>query len=165
MADVPARWRGGIVCGYDTSFGCFLQPRCYNSKKGGLEQVIKNLLMDLGNVTLSYDPVKMTEPWVDGEADRDAIIRALFGHPDWGRGDDGSLTEEEIFRNARGRLPERLHPALSNIRVHWPEPDAASGRGGVSAEHEGARHEAVRAVQCARPLCAIQGRHPDSEAL
>ncbi len=83
--------------------------------------MIKNLLMDLGNVTLSYDPVKMTEPWVDGEADRDAIIRALFGHPDWGRGDDGSLTEEEIFRNARGRLPERLHPALSNIRVHWPE--------------------------------------------
>ena len=83
--------------------------------------MIKNLLLDLGNVTLSFNPVKMTDPWVADEADRDEIIRALFAHPDWGRGDDGSLTEDEIFRNARGRLPERLYPALSNILLHWPE--------------------------------------------
>ncbi len=83
--------------------------------------MIKNLLLDLGNVTLSYDPIKMTEPWVDSEADRDEILRAVFHHPDWGKGDDGSLTEAQLKENARGRLPERLHPALDQVIAHWPE--------------------------------------------
>ncbi len=83
--------------------------------------MIKNLLLDLGNVTLVFDPYLMTAPWVDNEADRDEIVRALFLHPDWGKGDDGSLTEAQICENASGRLPERLHPALRNVITHWPE--------------------------------------------
>lgn len=83
--------------------------------------MIKNLLLDLGNVTLCYDPKMMTEPWVENDADRDEILRALFSHPDWGRCDDGSLTEDKLLENARGRLPERLYPALLNVLEHWPE--------------------------------------------
>ena len=83
--------------------------------------MIKNLLLDLGNVTLSFDPKAMVAPWVDDEADRDQILRAVFLHPDWGRGDDGSLTEAELKENARERLPERLHDALDNVLLHWPE--------------------------------------------
>jgi putative hydrolase of the HAD superfamily len=83
--------------------------------------MIKNLLLDLGNVTLSYDPMKMTQPWVECEADRDEIIKAVFAHPDWGKGDDGSMTEAQLKENARGRLPERLHPALMQVLKHWPE--------------------------------------------
>ena len=83
--------------------------------------MIKNLLLDLGNVTLLYDPQAMTAPWVTNEADRDEIARALFLHPDWGKGDDGSLTEAQLHENARRRLPDRLHPALSNVIAHWPE--------------------------------------------
>jgi putative hydrolase of the HAD superfamily len=83
--------------------------------------MIKNLMMDLGNVTVRFDPKAMVEPWVTCEADRDEIIRQLFAHPDWGKGDDGSLTEAEILDNAKGRLPERLHPALEQVIKHWPE--------------------------------------------
>ena len=83
--------------------------------------MINNLMMDLGNVTVRFDPKAMVEPWVTSEADRDEIIRQLFAHPDWGKGDDGSLTEAEILDNAKGRLPERLHPALENVILHWPE--------------------------------------------
>jgi putative hydrolase of the HAD superfamily len=83
--------------------------------------MLKNLLLDLGNVTLRFDPVVMTAPWVENEADRDEIIRAVFTHPDWGKGDDGSLTEDQILKNAKGRLPRRLHPALEKVIEHWPE--------------------------------------------
>lgn len=83
--------------------------------------MIKNLLMDLGNVTLSFDPKAMITPWVENEADRDQILRAVFLHPDWGRGDDGGITEEELKENARERLPERLHGALDDVLLHWPE--------------------------------------------
>ncbi len=83
--------------------------------------MIKNLLLDLGNVTFQYDPRKMTAPWVENESDREEIVQALFAHPDWGKGDDGSLTEAQIEKNARGRLPERLHPALKKVIEHWPE--------------------------------------------
>jgi len=83
--------------------------------------MVKNLLLDLGNVLVRFDPAEMIRPWADNDADRDEILRAVFRHPDWARGDDGSLTEAEILENARGRLPERLHPALSNVIAHWPE--------------------------------------------
>jgi len=83
--------------------------------------VIKNLLLDLGNVTLCYDPKAMVEPWVKNEADRDQILRAVFLHPDWGKGDCGDITEAELRENARKRLPERLHPALDDVLLHWPE--------------------------------------------
>jgi putative hydrolase of the HAD superfamily len=83
--------------------------------------VIKNLLMDLGNVTLSFDPKAMVSPWVESEADRDQILRAVFLHPDWSRGDGGGITEAELRENARERLPERLHEALDNVLLHWPE--------------------------------------------
>ena len=83
--------------------------------------MIKNLLLDLGNVTLSFDPKSMVAPWVENEVDRDQILQAVFMHPDWGRGDDGSITEAEIRENARGRLPERLHGALDEVLTHWPE--------------------------------------------
>ena len=83
--------------------------------------MIKNLLLDLGNVTLSFDPKAMIAPWVENEADRDQILQAVFLHPDWGRGDDGGITEAELKENARRRLPERLHGALDDILLHWPE--------------------------------------------
>ncbi len=83
--------------------------------------MIKNLLLDLGNVTLSFDPKAMIAPWVENEADRDQILRAVFLHPDWSRGDDGGITEAELRENARGRLPERLHGALDDVLLHWPE--------------------------------------------
>jgi putative hydrolase of the HAD superfamily len=102
-------------------FVAFCKRNVYNNKKGGLWNVIKNLLLDLGNVTLLYDPNTMAAPWVENEADRDEIVHALFLHPDWSKGDDGSLTETQMHENARGRLPKRLHPALSNVIAHWPE--------------------------------------------
>ena len=83
--------------------------------------MIKNLLLDLGNVTLSFDPKAMVDPWVENEADGDQILQAVFLHPDWGRGDDGGITEAELRENARERLPERLHAALDDILLHWPE--------------------------------------------
>lgn len=83
--------------------------------------MIKNLLLDLGNVTLSFDPKLMTRPWVENEADRDRILQAVFLHPDWGRSDSGGITEAQLRENARARLPERLHEALDQVLLHWPE--------------------------------------------
>ncbi len=83
--------------------------------------MIRNLLLDLGNVTVIYSPAAMTAPWVESDEDRDAVVAALFAHPDWGLCDAGQLSEAQLCENARARLPERLHPALENVILHWPE--------------------------------------------
>ena len=83
--------------------------------------MIRNLLLDLGNVTVRFSPAAMIEPWAENEQDRGDILQALFAHSDWGLCDAGRLTEAQLHENARARLPERLHPALENIILHWPE--------------------------------------------
>lgn len=83
--------------------------------------MLKALFLDLGNVMLSYDPRAMVEPWTQSTADRDEIIRALFQHPDWGRSDDGAITQAQLRENTRLRLPSRLHAALDKVLDHWPE--------------------------------------------
>jgi putative hydrolase of the HAD superfamily len=83
--------------------------------------MIKNLLVDLGNVMLAYDPRAMAAAWVQNDADQDAIIAALFAHSDWAEYDRGAITEDQLCKNARARLPQRLHGALGRVIGTWSD--------------------------------------------
>lgn len=85
--------------------------------------MIRNLVFDMGNVLLHFDPeVFMTRAGVAGEADRQLLRQQLFRSLEWVRLDRGSLTEAEARTIIAARLPERLHPQLDELLFRWDEP-------------------------------------------
>lgn len=88
-------------------------------RKKRMARSIKNIIFDMGNVLLTYDPEVCLNHFLDKEDDRAIIRRELFEGPEWEQGDLGHLTDLERFYKVRGRVPDRLHDALRSCAVHW----------------------------------------------
>ena len=80
---------------------------------------MKNVIFDMGNVLLTYDPEVCLNHIVEKEEDRAMIRRELFEGPEWVQGDLGELTDEERFNGVSKRVPERLHEELRRCTVEW----------------------------------------------
>lgn len=80
---------------------------------------MKNIIFDMGNVLLTYDPEVCLNHIVEKEEDRALIRRELFEGPEWVQGDLGELTDEERFNGVSKRVPERLHEELRRCTVEW----------------------------------------------
>ena len=80
---------------------------------------MKNIIFDMGNVLLTYDPEVCLNHIVEKEEDRALIRRELFEGPEWVQGDLGELSDEERFNGVSKRVPERLHEELRRCTVEW----------------------------------------------
>lgn len=80
---------------------------------------MKNIIFDMGNVLLTYDPEVCLKKIVEKEEDRVLIRRELFEGPEWVQGDLGHITDEERFNGVSKRVPERLHEELRRCTVEW----------------------------------------------
>ena len=45
--------------------------------------MIRNIILDMGNVLLDYNPEVILEKTLDNEEDRQIIRKELFGGPEW----------------------------------------------------------------------------------
>ncbi len=81
--------------------------------------MIKNIIFDMGNVLLQYDPGVCLHHFVEQEEDRALIRRELFEGPEWVEGDLGHITDEERFDGVSRRVPERLHGELKACTEQW----------------------------------------------
>ena len=81
--------------------------------------MIKNIICDMGNVLLQYDPGVCLHHFVEQEEDRALIRRELFEGPEWVEGDLGHITDEERFDGVSRRVPERLHGELKACTEQW----------------------------------------------
>ncbi len=81
--------------------------------------MIKNIILDMGNVLLQYDPGVCLHHFVEQEEDRVLIRRELFEGPEWVEGDLGHITDEERFDGVSRRVPERLHGELKACTEQW----------------------------------------------
>ena len=81
--------------------------------------MIKNIILDMGNVLLDYNPDVCLKLFVDAEEDRQLIKRELFEGPEWIQGDLGYITDEERFDGVSLRVPERLHKELRQCVDGW----------------------------------------------
>ena len=81
--------------------------------------MIKNIIFDMGNVLLDYNPQICLDCFLENEKDKALIMEELFRGPEWIEGDLGYLTDEERYDQVKKRIPERLHGALKNCAIQW----------------------------------------------
>lgn len=84
--------------------------------------MIKNIVFDMGNVIIRFDPELFMVRLGLAEEDRRLLKRELFVSLEWSRMDRGSLTDEEAAEIVCRRVPERLHNAVRRLVGMWDRP-------------------------------------------
>lgn len=85
--------------------------------------MIRNLVLDMGNVLLNYTPRHFIErEGISDPAEAELLMREVFQSVEWSMMDWGAMTEEEVEPCILARLPERLHAAANRFIFSWNEP-------------------------------------------
>ena len=85
--------------------------------------MLQNLIFDMGNVLIRYDPIFFIErAGIDDPADRELLLKEIFRSGDWPLLDLGELTEAELAERVYLRLPERLHDPAHYLIFNWEKP-------------------------------------------
>lgn len=85
--------------------------------------MIRNIVFDMGQVLLYWDPDRMTGRLGLPAEDAARLADAVFRCPEWTWLDEGTISRDEALAVMRLRLPERLHPyAEELVRGWWKAP-------------------------------------------
>lgn len=80
---------------------------------------IKNVVFDFGQVIVRFEPSYMVGRYVSDEADAALLEEVIFDRLYWDKLDRGDITDEEVMRACRERLPERLWSVADKIYYNW----------------------------------------------
>lgn len=81
--------------------------------------MIKNIVFDMGNVLLRYDPEVPLQMFCATEEERSAIRKELFEGPEWVEGDLGTITNDMKYERVKVRIPLHMHAALKRCVYEW----------------------------------------------
>ena len=81
--------------------------------------MIKNIVLDMGNVLLDYNPEFVLNTFCSSPEEKDIIDRELFNGPEWKMGDRGDIKDKDRFDLIKDRVPEQYHAALRNCADNW----------------------------------------------
>lgn len=81
--------------------------------------MIRSLVFDMGNVLLDYNPRVCLDLYLEDEADKEIIMQELFRGSEWIEADRGTVTNADLYRCIKERIPDRLHPALKQCVEGW----------------------------------------------
>lgn len=81
--------------------------------------MIKNIVFDMGNVLLRYDPEVPLQMFCATEEERSAIRKELFEGPEWVEGDLGTITNDMKYERVKARIPLHMHAALKRCVYEW----------------------------------------------
>lgn len=68
--------------------------------------MIRNLVFDLGNVIVEYNPSQIVATLFKDEQERKLILQEVFLSKGWKQLDQGLITFEEHYQNVASRLPQ-----------------------------------------------------------
>ena len=77
--------------------------------------MIKNIVFDMGNVLVWFDPELFMDRYSLTGEDRRLIRNEVFRSVEWTMLDRGVIDEEIAERRILPRLPERLHDAARGL--------------------------------------------------
>ena len=83
--------------------------------------MIRNILFDMGSVLVRFEPAEFTAKLGLDASDALALEREVYRSADWVRLDRGVFTQRQAIDAACARLPERLHPYVERLVLHWDE--------------------------------------------
>lgn len=81
--------------------------------------MIQNLVFDMGQVLIRWQPELLIAHMALPEADKQTVLREVFRNVEWVRLDRGTIREEDALESICRRLPERLHPAARQLVLGW----------------------------------------------
>lgn len=81
--------------------------------------MIKNIILDMGNVLLDYNPCVILDKVCDTPEEKELIYKELFQGPEWIQGDYGEINNSRRFEGVSKRVPESLHEKLRECVEHW----------------------------------------------
>ena len=81
--------------------------------------MIKNIVLDMGNVLLDYNPDISLNRYCTSEEEKAVIRRELFDGPEWALGDRGDIKDADRFELVKVRVPAAYHAALRNCAENW----------------------------------------------
>lgn len=81
--------------------------------------MIKNVVLDMGNVLLAYDPNVILDKICEDENEKAIIYRELFCGEEWIMGDYGTIKNAERFDGVSKRVPTHLHDKLRACVADW----------------------------------------------
>ena len=82
--------------------------------------MIENIVFDMGNVLILFEPKRYAEQFADAPSDQKILCDELFASYEWVAMDRGTMTEEDVIQGAKRRLPPRLHEAAEKLMAYWP---------------------------------------------
>ena len=81
--------------------------------------MVKNVVLDMGNVLLDFNPEVSLNLYCSSEEEKELIRRELFHGPEWKSGDKGEIKDKDRFDLVKIRVPEEHHEALRNCADNW----------------------------------------------
>lgn len=81
--------------------------------------MIKNIVLDMGNVLLDFNPGFVLDTFCSSNEEREIIDRELFKGPEWLMGDKGDIKDKDRFDLVKGRVPEKYHDTLRKCADNW----------------------------------------------
>lgn len=83
--------------------------------------MIKNIIFDMGNVLLDFDPEAAVRRLPVEPTAQQFIKELLFASPEWVAFDRGDLTEEAVLQQLSARAPAELRGTLKECLHTWHE--------------------------------------------
>lgn len=81
--------------------------------------MIKNILFDMGNVLIRFEPKEYVKKVGLSESEQQLMLRELYGSIDWIELDRGTIDEAEIIDRVTARVGKPLRGAIEKLVCHW----------------------------------------------
>ncbi len=81
--------------------------------------MIKNIVFDMGNVLLDFNPQTSMQMLGISEKAQPFILSELFGGREWVELDLGNISVDEAYENIKQRVPEEHHAELRKCVDGW----------------------------------------------
>ena len=127
--------------------------------------MIKNIIFDMGNVLILWNPKKIVARQGLDEADSALLEREVFLEYEWVSMDHGTMSQEEGYASICRRLPERLHAAAHACGFDWwKDPlDPVPGMAELVREVKALGYHVYLCSNATSPLREYFDRIPGSE--
>lgn len=83
--------------------------------------MIHNIVFDMGNVLIRWEPERFMEREGVPEEDRPLLMEEVFGSVEWVQLDRGCISFEEGIAAMCRRLPQALHKPARKLALRWWE--------------------------------------------